>query len=191
MGDKYSVVNDLISRVKDEWACPEINEICKVYRPFILKVAERVFYDYGGSNEQNEIIQTSHSFFLQLIWEYDLSSPVNFNVYIKRKLYYRVKNYYKKDIDHRMITYDPELAFVKNKKEAEDSQWASICKNLSDVHLDVIVCIMCLGMKQVEIAAIFDVPQPYIYRVKDLAIKKIVRIYNQLSYEESYGSISS
>jgi len=178
MDNSYEVIDKLVERVKANWGDREgVKLLGDLFRPAILKVAKQVFKDYFKANEQNDVIEATESIFYELVWQYDMTSPVNFNVYIKKMLYYRVKLFYKKNVDTRMTNKNFPHYEAREKEKLKgvgaNTGWKNILEELSEIDIDVIICLIFYGLRQRELASIFGVGQPIVSRLRTTALSKI------------------
>lgn len=94
----YRGIKSKITTIKKHWPGNEkiIQSIISTYEGMIVNLSERIASIFHVRKDIDEVIETVKSFFIQLLWEYDLDENVDFTTYLRDHLFYRVKNYYEK-----------------------------------------------------------------------------------------------
>jgi hypothetical protein len=94
----YRGIKSKITLIKKNWPGNEkiIQAIIETYSGMIVNVGQKIGEITHTEKDTDDIIETVKSFFIQLLWEYDISSAVNFTTYVEDHLFYRVKNFYER-----------------------------------------------------------------------------------------------
>lgn len=94
----YRGIKSRLTTIKKNWPGNEkiIDSIVATYEGMVVKTAQRVAEINHIEKNIDEVIATVRGFFVQLLWQYDLNSAVNFTKFVGDHLFYRVKNYYKR-----------------------------------------------------------------------------------------------
>ena len=97
--ERYAKIRELLIVIKKDWKLKDLQTVYKLYQPMVNKIWRKLNSVYGDIIKLDTMQENSFSFFSELVWQYDMQSPVNFTRYLKRKMYFRIKNYYKEEVD--------------------------------------------------------------------------------------------
>ena len=94
----YKGIKSKITTIKKHWPGNEkvIRAIMATYEGMIVNLSQKLAEIYHVEKNIDDVIETVRSFFIQLLWEYDLGENVDFTTYLRDHLFYRVKNFYKR-----------------------------------------------------------------------------------------------
>jgi len=108
---KYARIKDLLILIKKDWKKKKesnvnVEELYGYYQPLVYKIVRQLCFIYKCEAEHVEMKDMCKSFFLELVWQYDTKSCVHFTRYLRRKLYFRLKNFY--EVEQRYLINDDE-----------------------------------------------------------------------------------
>jgi hypothetical protein len=144
----------------------------------VLVIAKKVSKLNVVENDINRVVQDTKSFFLELLWEYDTSSCVQFTRYLQRKLYFRVKNFYEKQINTNSVSFE----------ECGLSLCQSLFKHtFPEENINFLLCTEFLKLRQEDVGKLFGVVQPVVSNMrKDIMLKLSEYFQEQLTNAKRY-----
>lgn len=114
--EKIKLINELVEDYKKNGNNESAEKIIEMFKPFILKNCYKFNKLYPGVHEWSSIEQEATWIFYQLLNEYTLGGAAYFNVFIVRKLPFRLRYFFVKEIKHRSrnLCYNEDQMMIYN-----------------------------------------------------------------------------
>ena len=120
--DKIAKVNELVRQYKEEDNILAGEAVIKMFKPFLIKQCEKYNKLYQGVHSWEAIEQEAMVIFYNLLNEYTIRGTAYFNVFIMKKLPFRLRYFFTKEIRHRTKNLcHQEDQFAQYNLEADNS----------------------------------------------------------------------
>ena len=100
--EKIDLINSLVKNYKLEGDLEAGEKVILMFKPFLLKNCEKYNKLFPNVHPWTSIEQESMIIFHQLMNEYTIGGTAYFNVFIMKKLPFRLRYFFIKEIKHRM-----------------------------------------------------------------------------------------
>lgn len=120
--DKIDLINKLVEDYKVNGNVKSGEEVIKMFKPFLLKMCEKYNKLFPNVHEWATIEQEAMVIFYQLMNEYTIGGVAYFNVFIMKKLPFRLRYFFIKEIKHRTknLCHEESQLLQYNKAEEVD-----------------------------------------------------------------------
>lgn len=188
---KIDKINELVAGYKDgEDGNAQI--LLSIFKPFLLKQCNKYNQFYPGVHQWTNIEQEAMIIFYDLLNEYTIGGVAYFNVFIVKKLPFRLRYFFIKEIKHRgkNLCHDDDQMLMHNlvsddceidqmMENFEDSENAKMIKDLIDSDLlndrerDMLLKNIIQGMSHENIALGYGISRSRVSKIIGNSLKKI------------------
>lgn len=189
--EKIKLINELVEDFKVNGNSESGEKVIEMFRPFIIKNCDKYNKLFPNVHEWLSIEQEAMVIFYQLMNEYTIGGAAYFNVFIVRKLPFRLRYFFVKEIRHRsknlchegqqMAQYIDESGIGSIEDlltNMEDKEHLKMIKGLiesdllNDKEREILKANMN-GKNHREISEMYGISRPRVTRIINNTIKKI------------------
>lgn len=188
---KIDKINELVAGYKDG-EMENAQTLLHIFKPFLLKQCNKYNQLYPGVHNWINIEQEAMIIFYNLLNEYTIGGVAYFNVFIMKKLPFRLRYFFIKEIKHRgkNLCHEEDQMLVHNlvsedceinkmMESLEDSENAKMIIGLinsdllNDRERDMLLKNVLQGMSHEKIAQGYEISRSRVSKIIGNSLKKI------------------
>lgn len=186
-------INEWVRQYKEEDNKEALTHLLEQFSPFLKKQCRRFCKLFPGVHPYSHVIHEARIIFMDLLDEYTIGGPAYFNVFIQRKLPFRLRYFFTKEIRRRSrdLSHDEEqftkydLIGVKDDtqevvEDMDRQEKMDFIMNLmyegdllTEREVDMVTRSIVLGQRHEDIAALYGISRSRVTRIVNGALKKL------------------